>query len=77
MIADVTTNYLNLLELDREIEIAHHTREIGEQGLNLPKCGISAAPRPALMSDRRKSCYTPLLHRSRQLSASVEKPRML
>jgi len=35
VIADVTTNYLNLLELDQELEIAQHTREIGEQGLKL------------------------------------------
>jgi NodT family efflux transporter outer membrane factor (OMF) lipoprotein len=35
VIADVTTNYLTLLELDQELEIAQHTREIGEQGLKL------------------------------------------
>jgi multidrug efflux system outer membrane protein len=35
VIADVTTNYLNLLELDQELEIAEHTREIGERGLKL------------------------------------------
>jgi outer membrane protein, multidrug efflux system len=35
VIADVTTNYLNLLELDRELEIAQHTRDIGERGLKL------------------------------------------
>ncbi|HEY6988441.1 MAG TPA: efflux transporter outer membrane subunit [Bryobacteraceae bacterium] len=35
VIADVTTNYLSLLELDQELEIAQHTREIGEQGLKL------------------------------------------
>jgi len=35
VIADATTNYLNLLELDQELEIAEHTREIGEQGLKL------------------------------------------
>jgi len=35
VIADVTTNYLTLLELDQELEIAQHTRQIGEQGLKL------------------------------------------
>ena len=35
VIADVTTNYLSLLELDQELEIAQHTRDIGEQGLKL------------------------------------------
>ena len=35
VIADVTTNYLSLLELDQELEIAQHTRDIGEQGLRL------------------------------------------
>lgn len=35
VIADVTTNYLSLLELDQELEIAQHTREIGERGLKL------------------------------------------
>jgi NodT family efflux transporter outer membrane factor (OMF) lipoprotein len=34
-IADVTTDYLNLLELDKELEIAQHTREIAENGLKL------------------------------------------
>jgi multidrug efflux system outer membrane protein len=35
VIADVTTNYLNLLELDRELEIAKQTRETAEDNLKL------------------------------------------
>lgn len=35
VIADVTTNYLNLLELDREIEIAKQTRQTAENNLKL------------------------------------------
>jgi len=35
VIADVTTDYLNLLELDRELEIARNTRDIAENGLKL------------------------------------------
>lgn len=35
VIADVATDYLNLLELDMEIEIAQRTREIAENGLKL------------------------------------------
>ena len=35
VIADVITDYLNLLELDKEVEIARHTRDIAENGLKL------------------------------------------
>jgi NodT family efflux transporter outer membrane factor (OMF) lipoprotein len=35
VIADVTTNYLNLLELDMELEIARNTRGAAEHGLSL------------------------------------------
>lgn len=35
VIADVTTDYLNLLELDQELEIARHTRDIAQNGLKL------------------------------------------
>jgi len=35
VIADVTTDYLNLLELDKELEIAQNTRATAERGLSL------------------------------------------
>jgi NodT family efflux transporter outer membrane factor (OMF) lipoprotein len=35
VIADVTTDYLNLLELDKELEIARNTRAAAERGLSL------------------------------------------
>src|SRR5580692_1632431 len=35
IIADVTSNYLNLLELDMELEIARNTREAAQKGLEL------------------------------------------
>jgi multidrug efflux system outer membrane protein len=35
VVADVTTSYLNLLELDKEIEIAHNTRDDADRGLAL------------------------------------------
>lgn len=35
VIADVTTGYLNLLELDSELEIARNTRDAAERGLSL------------------------------------------
>ena len=35
VIADVSTNYLTLLELDSEVEIAEHTREVAENSLKL------------------------------------------
>ncbi len=35
VIADVTTNYLNLLELDKELEIDRSTKDAAERGLSL------------------------------------------
>jgi NodT family efflux transporter outer membrane factor (OMF) lipoprotein len=35
IIADVTSNYLNLLELDMELEIARNTRDAAQKGLEL------------------------------------------
>jgi NodT family efflux transporter outer membrane factor (OMF) lipoprotein len=35
VIADVTTGYLNLLELDAELEVARNTRDAAERGLGL------------------------------------------
>ncbi len=35
VVADVATNYLNLLELDKELEIARSTRAVAERGLSL------------------------------------------
>ena len=37
VVADVTTDYLNLLELDSELEIARNTRDAAERGLSLTK----------------------------------------
>ena len=77
VIADVTTNYLNLLELDQELEIAQHTREIGEQGLKLTELRHQRGAATGLDVRQAEEFYTPRLHRSRRLSAYVEKPRML
>ena len=75
VIADVTTNYLNLLELDLELEIAGNTRDAAQKGLELSICATSAAPRPASTYARRRSFSTRRQRRSRKQTVKSAKPK--
>jgi len=59
LLADVTSRYFQLRELDLELEIARKTRDTAENSLRLPRCAGIAVSLPASTStSQRQFLYT-------------------